>query len=79
MSPILYFLIWWVLLGLALFLPVRKLIWVMSVRRLQRKLARELDEEELNGQRNRARALATVLCLAFSFVYNIQTLGLPGG
>ena len=51
----------------------------MSVRRLQRKLGRELDEQELNGQRNRARVLATLLCLTFSFVYNIQTLGLPGG
>ena len=79
MSPVVYFCIWWVLLGLALFFPVSKLIWVMSVRRLQRKLGRELDEQELNGQRNRARVLATLLCLTFSFVYNIQTLGLPGG
>ena len=77
MTPVVYFCIWWVLLGLALFFPVSKLIWVMSVRRLQRKLERELDEQELSGQRNRARVLATVLCLAFSFVYNIQTLGLP--
>ena len=79
MSPVVYFSIWWVLLAGALFLPVSRLIWVMSVRRLQRKLDRELDAQELAGQRNRARVLATVLCLAFSFIYNIQTLGLPGG
>jgi len=76
-SPVVYFCLWWVLLAVALFFPVSKLIWVMSVRRLQRKLARELDDAELNGQRTRARVLATVLCLAFSFIYNIQTLGLP--
>ena len=79
MSPVVYFCIWWVLLGLALFYPVSKIIWVLSVRRLQRKLDRELDGDELQGQRNRARVLATVLSLTFAFIYNIQTLGLPGG
>lgn len=79
MSPVVYFSIWWLVLALALFFPVSKLIWVMSVRRLQRKLERELDDNELAGQRNRARVLSTLLCLAFSFIYNIQTLGLPRG
>jgi hypothetical protein len=78
-TPVLYFALWWVLLALALFFPVSRVIWVMSVRRLQKKLRRELEETELQGQRNRARVLATLLCLGFSFLYNIQTLGLPGG
>jgi len=78
-NPVLFFSIWWVLLALALFFPVSKLIWVMSVRRLQKKLGRPLEDHELTAQRNRARVLATLLCLFFSFLYNIQTLGLPTG
>lgn len=70
----------WVL-GLAalLFYPVSKLIWVVSVRRLQRKLERELSEEELQGQHKRARIIAVPVVLAFSWLYNINTIGLPGG
>ena len=45
------------LLALLLFFPVSKLIWVLSVRRLQRRLARELSPEELNAQLKRARIL----------------------
>ena len=79
MNPTLHFAIWWVLLAVLLFYPVNRLIWVMSVRRLQKKLRRDLEETELKGQRNRARVLAVLLCLGFSFLYNIQTIGLPGG
>lgn len=70
----------WVL-GLAalLFYPASKLIWVVSVRRMQRKLKRELSEEELQGQLGRARIIAVPVVLAFSWLYNINTIGLPGG
>lgn len=78
MNPVLFFALWWLLLAAALFYPVSKLIWVLSVRRLERKLARALDAAEIAAQRRRARVLAVVLCLGFSFLYNIQTLGLPG-
>lgn len=69
----------WVL-GLAalLFYPVSKLIWVVSVRRMQRKLERELSEEELQGQRRRARFLTVPVVLTFSWLYNVNTIGLPG-
>lgn len=62
-----------------LFWPVSKLIWVFSVRRLQRKLQRELDEKEIAGQLVRARIIATVVSLIFSWLYNLSTLGLPEG
>ena len=70
----------WVL-GLAalLFYPVSKLIWVVSVRRLQRKLERELSEDELQGQLRRARIIAIPVVITFSWLYNVNTLGLPGG
>jgi hypothetical protein len=72
------FVIWVVVLAALLFWPMSKLIWVMSVRRLQRKLARELDENEIAGQMNRSRVISAFVSLLFSFLYNLSTIGLPG-
>ena len=74
----LIFTLWVVLLAALLFWPMSKLIWVLSVRRLQRKLERELDERELAGQLNRARVISVFVSLMFAFLYNLHTLGLPG-
>ena len=71
--------LWVLLLAALLFWPMSKLIWVMSVRRLQRKLDRELDEQEIAGQMNRARIISVFVSLTFSFLYNLSTLGMPGG
>ena len=43
-----------------------KLIWVFSVRRLQRKLQQALDEQAIQGQLNRARIIAVIVSLLFS-------------
>jgi len=48
------------------------------VRRLQRKLARDLNETEIAGQMNRARVISVFVSVTFSFLYNLSTLGLPG-
>lgn len=69
------FLIWVAILAALLFWPVSKLIWVLSVRRMQRRLGRELSAEELQGQRNRAWFIALFLCLVFSIIYNYQSVG----
>ena len=74
----LIFTLWVVLLAALLFWPMSKLVWVMSVRRLQRKLERELSKEELDGQLNRARIISVFVSLLFSFLYNLHTIGLPG-
>ena len=66
-------------LAALLFYPVYRLILVLSVRRLQRKLARDLDDTEMKAQINRARVLSVLVCMLFSFLYNMQTVGLPGG
>lgn len=62
-----------VLAGL-LFFPVSKLVWVLSVRRLVRKLGRPLDEAEQHGQQNRARFIALLACVVFSALFNWQIL-----
>lgn len=62
------------LLAALLFLPASRLIWVLSVRRLERKGGRPLSDAERAGQRNRARLLALLLCLAFSALFNFRLL-----
>ena len=72
------FILWVLLLAALLFWPMSKLIWVLSVRRLQRKLTRALDEKEIAGQIMRARVISVFVSLLFSFLYNASTIGLPG-
>jgi len=62
-----YLLLWALVLGVALFFPVRKLIWVFYVRRAQR-LA-EPDEAESLRLKRRATATAVLVCFLFSILY----------
>ena len=71
------FLLWVFLLAVLLFWPVSRLIWTFSVRRKQRKLKKELDEQEILAQKQRAYIISAVVCVVFSFLYNLSTLGLP--
>lgn len=73
----LYFLVSVFVLALLLFFPISKLIWTLSVRRLQRKLNRELNETELAGQMTRARFVSIFVSLLFSYLFNLNMIGLP--
>ena len=66
-----------VVLAVMLFFPATNLIWVASVRRQQRKLSRELDANELQGQKKRARFIAFFICLLFSFLFCLNIIGMP--
>jgi len=72
-----YFFISVIVLAVLLFFPLSKLIWVLSVRRLQRKLNRELNETELAGQMTRARFISIFISLLFSYVFNLNLIGMP--
>ncbi|MEE9265701.1 MAG: hypothetical protein V3V86_03135 [Gammaproteobacteria bacterium] len=72
------FILWVLLLAALLFWPMSKLVWVLSVRRLQRKLTHALDEKQIAGQIMRARVISAFVSLLFSFLYNASTIGLPG-
>ncbi len=63
-----------VVLAALLFLPASKLVWVMSVRRLERKQGRLLTDQERLGQLNRARFIAVLVCGLFSALFNYQIL-----
>lgn len=77
MNPMFFF--WVALLALMLFFPVSNIIWVSSVRRLQRKLGRELANNELRGQKTRARFISLILVLLFSWLFNLSLSGVLHG
>ena len=63
-----YMLLWALALAVALFLPVRQLIWVLYVRRAERDGSETSDEERL-ALRKRAGMTAALLCFVFSYFY----------
>ena len=60
--------LWIILLSTALFFPVRKLIWVLYVRKKQ-KTQQSVSEEERNSLKKRATLTAVLLCIIFSYTY----------
>ena len=60
--------LWIILLSTVLFFPVRKLIWVLYVRKKQ-KTQQSVSEEEKSSLKKRATLTAALLCVVFSYVY----------
>ena len=60
--------LWIILLSTGLFFPVRKLIWVLYVRKKQ-KTQQTVSEEEKISLKKRATFTAILLCIVFSYVY----------
>ena len=79
MTQTAFFALSWALLAALLFLPVSRVIWVLSVRRLERKQSRRLETAEREAQLRRARAISIILVLGFSLLFNLRVVGLPGG
>ena len=63
--------LWIVLLSTALFFPVRKLIWVLYVRKKQ-KTQKSVSEEEKKSLKKRATFTSVLLCIVFSYLYVSQ-------
>lgn len=74
MSPWVQYWLWVAILTAALFLPAAKLIWVLSIRRLEKKLGHDMDHRERLAQQNRARFIALLLCFIFAALFNFQSL-----
>ena len=73
MDPVAYYTtfhdpFWIILLSTVLFFPVRKLIWVLYVRKKQ-KTQQSVSEEEKIGLKKRATFTAILLCIVFSYIY----------
>lgn len=68
-----YMLLWALLLGAALFYPVRQLIWVLYMRRANRQ--GEPDEAEGLRLKKRATATAVLICFVFAVLYTSHLFG----
>lgn len=58
------------LLAVLLYVPVERLIWVLRVRRRERKLGRKCTGEEREHERRGARIAAGVIAVTVAFLYN---------
>ena len=74
MSEDLFFIVSVVILSVVLYFPVNKLIWVLSVRRLEKKSKKKLTEIERKLQLKRSRFISAILVLTFSYLFNLQIL-----
>ena len=59
-------------LALLLYYPVNKLIFILSVRRYEKKIGKSLSDEELRGQLIRSRFITIILIIFFSFLFNLK-------
>ena len=60
--------IWVVALTIALFFPIRRLIWVLYVRKKQ-KSQKEVTEDEVKSLKKRATFTSILLSVVFSYIY----------
>ncbi len=68
--------LWSAALAVALFFPVRHLIWVLAVRREQRQTGGQIPDENVRRHlKGRAGVTSALLCLIFSAVYGGIILG----
>ena len=63
--------IWVVVLSLALFFPVRQLIWVLYVRKKQKSQKTVSDDEKITLKK-RATFTSALLSIVFSYLYVSQ-------
>ena len=63
--------LWIILLSIALFFPVRQLIWVLYIRKKQ-KTQKLVSEDEKINLKKRATFTSIFLCIVFSYIYVSQ-------
>lgn len=61
--------LWTIILGVALYFPVRQLIFALAVRREERKLGHATDESRRGEIKRRVSFTAALLCFAFAVIY----------
>ena len=62
-----YVWLWTLAMALALFFPVRQLIWILQVRRAERDQA--IDDARRNTLKRRAEFTSALLSFVFSYFY----------
>ena len=69
MLPLDYRWLWSAALAVALFFPVRQMIWVLAVRKEQRRAGKEPDEKMQKYLKGRSTVTSGLLCLIFAAAY----------
>lgn len=67
-----YFAISAAVLAILLYFPVSRLVWVFSVRRLEKKKQNPATDQEISFQRKRARVLTIPIVIIFSCIFCIS-------
>ena len=60
--------LWIIFLSTVLFFPVRKLIWVLYVRKKQKSQTTVSDDEKISLKK-RATFTTILICIVFSYIY----------
>jgi len=68
----LFYLLSVMFLAILLYYPVNKLIFILSVRRYEKKIGDSLNEKELKGQLTRSRFISIILIVIFSSLFNLN-------
>ena len=68
--------LWTIGLGIALFFPLRQMIWVLAVRRAENKDG-ETDAKRRQALKIRAALTSALLCFVFAIVYVDQLFKAP--
>lgn len=68
-----YVFLWGLALALALFFPMRQLIWALAVRRAIKREG-DIDEPRSMALKKRANVTAALLSFVFSFFYAVTVM-----
>jgi len=68
----LFYLLSVMFLSILLYYPVNKLIFILSVRRYEKKIGDSLNDKELKGQLIRSRFISIILIVIFSSLFNLN-------
>jgi len=64
-------------LGLLLYYPVTRLVWVMRVRRFERKTGQKSTEEDRQRHLRQARFISILIVMLFAFLYTRTLISPP--
>ncbi len=67
--------LWSAALAVALFFPIRQLIWVLAVRKEQRRAGQLPDDKMKQYLKGRATVTSGLLCLVFAAAYGSVMFG----
>ena len=69
-GPLLWYWVSSLILAVLLYFPASRVVWVMRVRRMERRLKRTTTDEERMRERRESNLIAGVIVITFSFLFN---------